>query len=108
MYSKKLKDEILKMCFEEASNSFSKESTGLSAIKSTIVPQKGILNLDEKLFTVKKDSKVEPNTYYSGKVNGTKIRFHVEKKKELPYLFKVLLDNEELVIICDQYEIKMA
>ena len=105
MYSEKFKNEIVKQCFEELCNSFVKETSGFAAITSAIVQQKGIVDNEKKIFICKKDSKVEVNYFYTGKIGKEKIRFHILKKLDLPYNFKVNFEGTDIVLECDQYEI---
>lgn len=105
MYSEKFKNDLVKLCFDEQCNSFAKETSGLKAITSAIVQQKGILNYEEKIFICKKDSKIEIDYFYSGKIDKEKVRFHVLKKLNLPYMFKVNFEGEDIYLECDQYEI---
>ena len=106
MYSEKLKEEVLKLCFEEKASSFTKETKGFDALKSAFPAQKGILDSNRKVFICKQGAKVEINYSYSGKIEKEEVRFHVLRKTELPYIFKVNFDNEELELVCDQYEIQ--
>ena len=53
MYSEKLKEEVLKLCFEEKASSFTKETKGFDALKSAFPAQKGILDSNRKVFICK-------------------------------------------------------
>lgn len=106
MYSEKLKEEVLKLCFDDKAFAFTKETKGFDALKATFSAQKGILDSNNKIFICKQGAKIEPNYSYSGKINKEEVRFHVLRKIESPYIFKVNFDNEELELVCDQYEIQ--
>lgn len=105
MYSEKVKDTILDVCFKDRCVSLNKENSGLAALTAMIPSHKGIIDKTNLIFISDNDKSLTEGVYLSGKTKDGNVRFRLVKKLPDPYNFEVSLDGEILSIKKDQYKI---
>lgn len=101
-FSEKLKEKVIKECFEDICESAQKEESGaLKGILNTVMKADLYLDLEKSIVVTAKKSNLTIN--YTYKLSNSKKRVQIVQKLDEPYIFEISFNGEMLTLECEQY-----